>query len=124
MSRVLQSEHDVLVARYKELFAQSEQSRTALDVEQRQIGITNVPDRRLRKLRRYGWEPLEISPAMNGAAAYRLERAVIAVLVLRLIQNDMTYLHVATNLGTVAQGLILIGVLMFANYIQIRRARA
>lgn len=32
------AEHDVLVARYKELFAQSEQSRTALDVEQRQIG--------------------------------------------------------------------------------------
>ena len=49
---------------------------------------------------------------------------IIAVLVLRLIQNDMTYLRVDTNLGTVAQGLILIGVLMFANYIQIRRARA
>lgn len=49
---------------------------------------------------------------------------IIAVLVLQLIRNDMTYLHVDTNLGTVAQGLILIGVLMAANYIQFRRARA
>lgn len=49
---------------------------------------------------------------------------IIAVLVLQLIRNDMTYLRVDPNLGTVAQGLILIGVLMFANYIQIRRARA
>jgi ribose transport system permease protein len=49
---------------------------------------------------------------------------IIAVLVLQLIRNDMTYLGVDPNLGTVAQGLILIGVLMAANYIQIRRARA
>jgi ribose transport system permease protein len=49
---------------------------------------------------------------------------IVAVLVLQLIRNDMTYLRVDPNLGTVAQGLILIGVLMFANYIQIRRARA
>jgi len=49
---------------------------------------------------------------------------IIAVLVLQLIRNDMTYLRVDPNLGTVAQGLILIGVLMAANYIQIRRARA
>lgn len=49
---------------------------------------------------------------------------IVAVLVLQLIRNDMTYLGVDPNLGTVAQGLILIGVLMFANYIQIRRARA
>jgi ribose transport system permease protein len=48
---------------------------------------------------------------------------VIAVVVLQLIRNDMTYLQVDVNLGTVAQGLILIGVLIAANYIQIRRAR-
>ncbi len=49
---------------------------------------------------------------------------IVAVLVLQLIRNDMTYLRVDTNLGTVAQGLILVGVLMVANYIQIRRRRA
>jgi ribose transport system permease protein len=49
---------------------------------------------------------------------------IIAVLVLQLIRNDMTYLRVDPNLGTVAQGLVLVGVLMAANYIQIRRARA
>lgn len=49
---------------------------------------------------------------------------IIGVLVLQLIRNDMTYLRVDPNLGTVAQGLVLIGVLMAANYIQIRRARA
>lgn len=49
---------------------------------------------------------------------------IIAVVVLQLIRIDMTYLQVDPNLGTVAQGLILIGVLIAANYIQIRRARA
>ncbi len=49
---------------------------------------------------------------------------IVAVLVLQLIRSDMTYLRVDPNLGTVAQGFILIGVLMAANYIQIRRARA
>jgi ribose transport system permease protein len=49
---------------------------------------------------------------------------VIAVIVLQLIRNDMTYLHVDPNYGTVAQGFILIGVLLAANYIQIRRSRA
>ena len=49
---------------------------------------------------------------------------VIAVVVLQLIRNDMTYLHVDPNYGTVAQGFILIGVLLAANYIQIRRSRA
>ena len=49
---------------------------------------------------------------------------IIAVVVLQLIRNDMTYLRVDPNYGTVIQGLILIGVLMAANYIQIRRSRA
>jgi ribose transport system permease protein len=49
---------------------------------------------------------------------------MIAVVVLQLIRNDMTYLHVDPNYGTVAQGFILIGVLLAANYIQIRRSRA
>ena len=34
----LLAEHDVLVARYKELLAHSEQSRSAMDLERRQIG--------------------------------------------------------------------------------------
>lgn len=49
---------------------------------------------------------------------------IIAVIVLQLIRNDMTFLRFDPNFGTVAQGLILIGVLMAANYIQIRRSRA
>jgi ribose transport system permease protein len=49
---------------------------------------------------------------------------IVAVVVLQLIRNDMTFLRVDPNYGTVAQGLILIGVLMAANYIQIRRSRA
>ena len=49
---------------------------------------------------------------------------IIAVIVLQLIRNDMTFLRVDPNYGLVAQGLILIGVLMLANFIQIRRSRA
>ena len=49
---------------------------------------------------------------------------IIAVIVLQLIRNDMTFLRVDPNYGLVAQGLILIFVLMIANFIQIRRSRA
>jgi ribose transport system permease protein len=48
---------------------------------------------------------------------------IIAVIVLQLIRNDMTFLSFDPNYALVAQGLILIGVLMGANYIQIRRSR-
>jgi Ribose/xylose/arabinose/galactoside ABC-type transport systems, permease components len=49
---------------------------------------------------------------------------VVAVVVLQLIRDDMTFMHVDPNYGLVAQGLILIGVLMVGSLIQIRRSRA
>jgi ribose transport system permease protein len=49
---------------------------------------------------------------------------VIGVVVLQLIQTDMTFLNVDTNLALVAQGLILIGVVMVGSLIHQRRARA
>ncbi|HEY6057272.1 MAG TPA: ABC transporter permease [Candidatus Limnocylindrales bacterium] len=48
---------------------------------------------------------------------------IVAVVVLQLIRTDMTFLNVNTNLATVAQGAILIGVVMIGSLIQIRRAR-
>lgn len=48
---------------------------------------------------------------------------VIAVVILSLIRTDMTFLNVDTNLATVAQGLILVGVVMVGSLIQMRRAR-
>jgi ribose transport system permease protein len=50
--------------------------------------------------------------------------AVVAVVVLQLIRTDMTFLNVNTNLATVAQGVILIAVVMIGSLVQIRRARA
>jgi ribose transport system permease protein len=49
---------------------------------------------------------------------------IVAVLVLQMIRTDMTFLNVNTNLATVAQGVILVGVVMFGSLIQLRRARA
>jgi ribose transport system permease protein len=49
---------------------------------------------------------------------------VLAVVILQLIRTDMTFLNVNTNLATVVQGLILIGVVMVGSLVQIRRARA
>ena len=49
---------------------------------------------------------------------------IIAVVILQLIRTDMTFLNVNTNLATVAQGFILIGVVMGGSLIQMRRARA
>lgn len=48
---------------------------------------------------------------------------VVAVLVLQLIRTDMTFLQLNPNYALVAQGLILIGVLMAGSFISIRRAR-
>ena len=50
--------------------------------------------------------------------------ALVAVVILQLIRTDMTFLRVNTNLATVAQGAILIGVVMIGSLIQIRRSRA
>jgi ribose transport system permease protein len=49
---------------------------------------------------------------------------VVAVMILQMIRTDMTLLDVNTNLATVLQGVILIGVVMFGSLIQIRRARS
>jgi ribose transport system permease protein len=49
---------------------------------------------------------------------------ILAVLVLQLIRTDMTFINVDTNLAVVAQGVILIGVVMVGSFFQIRRSRA
>jgi ribose transport system permease protein len=49
--------------------------------------------------------------------------ALVAVVILQLIRTDMTFLNVNTNLAVVAQGVILIGVVMIGSLLQIRRAR-
>ncbi len=49
---------------------------------------------------------------------------ILAVLVLQLIRTDMTFLSINSNMALVAQGFILIGVLMVGSWIQIRRSRA
>jgi ribose transport system permease protein len=49
---------------------------------------------------------------------------ILAVVILQLIRTDMTFLSVDTNLATVVQGLILIGVVMVGSLVQIRRVRA
>jgi ribose transport system permease protein len=49
---------------------------------------------------------------------------IVAVVVLQLIRDDMTFMRVDPNLGLVAQGFILIGVLVVGSFVQMRRSRA
>lgn len=49
---------------------------------------------------------------------------IVAVVVLQIIQTDMTLLNVDTNLALVVQGLIIIGVVAFGSLLEIRRTRA
>lgn len=49
---------------------------------------------------------------------------IVAVVVLQFIRTDMTFLNVDTNLATVLQGAILIGVVMIGSLAQIRRGQA
>jgi len=49
---------------------------------------------------------------------------ILAVVVLQLIRTDMTFLRVNSNYAVVAQGVILIGVVMLGSYYELRRARA
>jgi ribose transport system permease protein len=49
---------------------------------------------------------------------------IVAVVVLQLIRTDMTFLSVDPNFAVVAQGMILIGVVMVGNIVQMRRSRA
>ena len=46
---------------------------------------------------------------------------IVAVVILSLLRTDMTFLSVDTNLATVAQGFILVGVVMIGSLIQLRR---
>ena len=48
---------------------------------------------------------------------------VVAVLILSLIRSDMTFLSLDTNLAVVAQGIILISVVMVGSLVQWRRDR-
>ena len=48
---------------------------------------------------------------------------LVAVVILQLIRSDMTFLNLNSNLATVANGIILIGVVMFGSLIQMRRTR-
>jgi ribose transport system permease protein len=48
----------------------------------------------------------------------------LAVVVLSLIQTDMTFLRLNANLATVTQGVILIGVVMLGSLAQLRRSRS
>ncbi|MFL5778324.1 MAG: ABC transporter permease [Chloroflexota bacterium] len=49
---------------------------------------------------------------------------IVAVIILTLVRTDMTFLRVDPNLATVLQGVILIGVVMFGSFVQLRRSRA
>jgi ribose transport system permease protein len=46
---------------------------------------------------------------------------IVGVVILQLLRTDMTFLRWNTNLATVAQGVILIGVVMLGSFIQLRR---
>jgi len=48
---------------------------------------------------------------------------MVAVVILSLIRTDMTFLNVDTNLATVVQGLILVGVVMVGSILELRRDR-
>jgi ribose transport system permease protein len=48
---------------------------------------------------------------------------LVAVVILRLIRTDMTFLNLNTNFATVAEGFILIGVVMAGSLIEMRRRR-
>jgi ribose transport system permease protein len=49
---------------------------------------------------------------------------LLAVAILQLIRTDMTFLRFDPNLAVVAQGVILIGVVMVGSLVQLRRSRA
>jgi ribose transport system permease protein len=48
---------------------------------------------------------------------------IVAIVILRLIGTDLTFLNVDPNIAFVAQGVILIGVLMSARVVEVWRAR-
>ncbi len=46
---------------------------------------------------------------------------MVAVVILSLLRTDMTFLRLNTNLATVAQGVILVAVVMFGTFLTLRR---
>lgn len=48
---------------------------------------------------------------------------MVAVVILSLIRTDMTFLNVDTNMATVVQGLILVGVVMVGSALEMRREK-
>ncbi|GIJ10563.1 zinc-ribbon domain-containing protein [Micromonospora andamanensis] len=67
--------------------------RTFDGCEQRKIGITNVPKDRFAKLRRFGWQPIEVSQALDGVVAREQEQAFLKVLVARGLRNGRKRMH-------------------------------
>ncbi len=49
---------------------------------------------------------------------------LVAVVILSLVRTDLSFLKINTNLATVAQGAILVGVVMIGTLIQLRRTRS
>jgi ribose transport system permease protein len=49
---------------------------------------------------------------------------IVAVVVLQLVQTDLTFMRVDSNFALVAQGAIVIGVVMLGSLLQLRRKRA
>ncbi len=49
---------------------------------------------------------------------------IVGVVILQIIRSDMTFLNFDPNLAVVAQGAILIGVVMVGSLLQLRRSRA
>jgi ribose transport system permease protein len=49
---------------------------------------------------------------------------LVGVVILQLIRTDMTFLNFDPNLAVVAQGIILIGVVMVGSLVQLRRSRS
>jgi ribose transport system permease protein len=49
---------------------------------------------------------------------------IVAVVVLQIIQFDLTFLSVDSNIAIVIQGMILVAVVIFASLVELRRSRA
>jgi ribose transport system permease protein len=49
---------------------------------------------------------------------------IVAVVILALVRTDLTLLGAQSNLSTVIQGTILIGVVMFGSLLTMRQARS
>jgi ribose transport system permease protein len=48
---------------------------------------------------------------------------IVAVFILTLLRTDLSFLKINTNLATVAQGVVLVAVVMIGTLVQYRRSR-